>query len=107
MEVKELLNVRDQTGPRRALEGVWLAKVTKATATKLHFELVTEDGLFATYEFGPAPYQTRLQVHRHGLPGVDETDDTAQSDPPVKGTRCAVAFAEGDPDRPLVLAVYW
>lgn len=92
----------------RPFAGVYDARVSKATAIGLHFTIKDYD---PRYEFGPAPYP-RLPDYTtsRALVGTasehSHTLDTTTPNTPPKGTRCAVAFVNGDPDRPLVLALY-
>lgn len=99
--------------------GVWRGKVTTATASELFF---TVDAIDPRTEFGPAPYSrpaayttVAVAAHDHpesggGTTGLAGGHDhavarTGAVDPP-RGTLVAVAFEEGDPERPLVLALF-
>lgn len=85
---------------------VYAATVTKATPTELQFTLDDED---ARFEFPPAPYQRPPDLTTGqpstGAAHTHTIDQTPENVPP-RGTAIAVAFAAGDPDRPLVLAIY-
>lgn len=82
--------------------GVYLGTVQKSTDATLTFVLDAEGIEMA---IGPVAYPRpwwvasteSAEAHTHGLPEIV---------PPSKGTKIAVAFSEGDVDKPLVLAIY-
>lgn len=93
--------------------GVLDALVTRATLTELHFVIPEFD---PQLEFGPAPYPRIPQatataagpaLHDHAIVGEGDPGHPALAPLlPPEGTRCLVAFVDGDPDRPRVLATY-
>lgn len=96
--------------PTPAFPGVYSGTVTKTTAQGVHF---TVPSYSADQEFGPAPWP-QLANHVHDLEaGGDpshahggQTEEPDALGNPPRGTQVAVAFADGDADKPLVLAVY-
>lgn len=109
--IDELFDTRKRnTG--RALDGVFLAKVSK-TGDEVHF---TIPELSRDQEFGPAPWPKLPSLtggtSRDSTP--DETADFAEHDhdirdeagDPPRGTECAVFFSGGDPNEPRVLCFY-
>jgi len=87
----------------------YAATVTRSTLTEVWFTLDDEDEYG---EFPPAAYP-KPGAHAHGIAtesqhnhGGTTTTTTFTPNKPPKGTALAVAFAQGDPDRPMVLAIY-
>ena len=84
-------------------DGVQDAYVSRGTASDLHFVVPDYDPKF---EFGPAPYPRPSNLTTDSASGHTHDIDLTPTNVPPKGTRLAVAFVGGDPDRPLVLTIY-
>lgn len=101
--IRDIFKVREE-GDEAPYPGVYLARVTRSSATSLHFALEDEEEI----ELGPAPYPRipeQTKQHDHPDAGLNAATIYDQAVPP-RGTKIAVGFVDGDADMPLVLALY-
>jgi hypothetical protein len=102
--IDDVITGRDRGQQTGQFGRVYLADVTDADADTVWFVVPAIDEIteHQTSDFPIPPTAAPTEVGDHG----EHTHDLRTPNNPPAGTRCAVAFADGDVGDPVILAFY-